>query len=60
MLNIQMTMFYRTPEECEQERGFWHIAGEFNGLQEFMKRADALQSLKNTVPSRILRAIVMF
>lgn len=42
----EMTMFYRTPEECEQERGFWHIAGEFNGLQEFMKREDALQSLK--------------
>lgn len=42
----EMVMFYRTPEECERESGFWHIAGEFNGLQEFMKRKDALQSLK--------------
>lgn len=42
----EMTMFYRTPEECEQESGFWKIAAEFNGLQEFMKREDALQSLK--------------
>lgn len=43
----EMTMFYRTPEECEQEIGFWHIANSFNGLQELIMREDALLELKN-------------
>lgn len=42
----EMVMFYRTPEEREQELGFWHIANSFNGLQEFMKREDALSTLE--------------
>lgn len=42
----EMTMFYRTSEECEQELGFWHIANSFNGLQELLNRGDALSTLE--------------
>ena len=42
----EMLMFYRTPEECAAEVGFWHIADSFNGLQELMGRRDALSCLE--------------
>lgn len=42
----EMTLFYRTPEECSSEAGFWFITESFNGLQEFLSRRDALSSLE--------------
>jgi len=42
----EMTMFYRTPEECNAEADFWFITDSFNGLQEFLSRKDALSALE--------------
>ena len=40
-----MTTVSHAPEGQDDEAGFRHIAGSFNGLQEFMSRTDALSTL---------------
>ena len=44
-LLFEMRILYWNNNESDKELGFRHIADTFNGLQEFMRRDDALQTL---------------